>query len=77
MMMCIVHNAETDQAQIMVENMTDPNTAVKLLRGFADGIEQQIAQAQAAQNNGHQRRPSGLIIPPTIVPRDVIDPKQP
>jgi hypothetical protein len=74
MMIVIVHNAETDQAQIMVENMTDPNIAVKLLRGFADGIEQQLAQAQAQASNGHQRRPSGLIIPPTIVPRDVVDP---
>jgi hypothetical protein len=77
MMIVIVHNAETGQAQMLGENMTDPELTVKLLRGFADGIEQQQAQAQAAQNNGHQRRPSGLIIPPTIVPRDAIDPNAP
>jgi hypothetical protein len=75
MMIVIVHNAETQQAQMVSENLADPELAVKLLRGFADGIEQQATQ-QAAQNNGHQRRPSGLIIPPTIVPRDVVDPTQ-
>jgi hypothetical protein len=29
-----------------------------------------IEQQEAAQNNGNVARPSGLIIPPTVVPRN-------
>lgn len=77
MMIVIVHNNETGQAQMLGENIPAPELAIQLLRHFADDIEQKAAQQQAAQNNGHQRRPSGLIIPPTIVPRDAIDPNAP
>lgn len=74
MMIVIVHNRETQQAQMLGEN-TDPEMAMKLLRHFADGIEQQQAQAAAQANGGHQRTPSGLILPPApAVPRDITEP---
>jgi hypothetical protein len=57
-------NPQTGQVQMSMEGCDAP-TARSVLAQLVAMIDEQIAK----QNNG--QRPSGLIIPPTVVPRNI------
>jgi hypothetical protein len=60
----ILGNTETNQLQMTYEG-AEPAMVLNAMRSTVQMLEQQ----QAQQGNG--QRPSGLIVPPTVVPRNI------
>lgn len=69
MIIVLHHNPQNSQLQSLWEG-GDPTTALAILKAAVEMIEKQI---NAQSNGGGQqpRRPSGLIIPPTAIPRNI------
>jgi hypothetical protein len=64
MIIVVQGNPQTGQVQMSMEGCDGP-TARNVLAQLVKMIDEQIAK----QGNG--QRPSGLIVPPTVIPRNI------
>lgn len=70
MIICIHHNPQNNAVSLMFEG-GPPEAVEQLMMQLAEKIRNDIAAQQQQQQSNGQPRPSGIILPPTFIPKDM------